>query len=94
MASSFEVRGAFALEERGLFALSGEIREGMVQTGMLAVRGDASDAGFSERIHSVEFLDRPAAAGLPTLTFHYRDRAKLERWMKLGWEGQTLAVRF
>lgn len=93
MPASFEVRSAFALRERGLFALSGVIRDGMVQTGMLASLVDADEGeGFEERVHGVEFGLLPGGEELPTLTFHYRDPAKLERWMALAWSGRTLAL--
>jgi hypothetical protein len=94
MPSTFDVHQALALEERGLFALCGEIRDGMVQTGMVATLADDQGRSFEERVHSVEYLDLPGAAGLPTLTFHYRDPAKLDRWMALGWEGETLSLHF
>jgi hypothetical protein len=93
VSSSFQVHQAFALAERGLFALSGEIREGMVLTGMTAALEDAHDA-FQERIHTIEYLDRPGITGRPTLTFHYRDPAKLERWLAIRWEGRTLSLGF
>ena len=92
MASSFDVHQVFALSDRGLLAVSGEIRDGMVQTGMLAWCEDGGQPPFRERIHSVEYLDLPEAAGRPALTFHFRDPSKLERWLSLGLEGRTLSV--
>ena len=93
MASSFEVHQVFELRERGLFAVSGVIRAGMVETGMYATLGNGAPE-FRERIHSIEYLDRPGVLGSPSLTFHYRDPAKLKRWMALIWAGQTLTLTF
>jgi hypothetical protein len=93
MPATFEVHQALALSGRGLFALRGEIRDGMVQTGMVA-KLEAAERAFEERVHSVEYLDMPGTDGWPALTFHYRDPAKLERWMALGLEGETLSLRF
>jgi hypothetical protein len=66
----------------------------MVVTGMTATLDDGTRQPFKERVHSIEYIDRPGAAGRPTLTFHYRDPAKLERWMALPWEGRTLSLSF
>ena len=95
MASSFTIHQVVALGDRGLLAVAGELRDGMVQAGMLASLDDPIGYGgppFRERIHGVEYLDLPGVSGLPTLTFHFRDPAKLERWLALGLEGRTLSV--
>jgi hypothetical protein len=94
MPATFEVHEALPLADRGLLALRGEIRDGMVQTGMVATRADGSARSFHERVHSVEYLELPGSPACPALTFHYRDPAKLDRWMSLGWEGETLSLRF
>jgi hypothetical protein len=94
MASTFEVHGALAISERGLFGLTGEIGSGTVQTGMLASLATDSSPLFRERVHSVEYLDLPEARGKPTLTFHYRDPVKLSRWMAIEWTGQTLSLSY
>ena len=95
MASTFEVHGAVAISERGLFGVTGEIGSGTVQTGMLASLDDAeASLSFRERVHSIEYLDIPEARGKPTLTFHYRDPAKLGRWMAIQWPGKTLSLSY
>lgn len=97
MGCRFEVHRVFALDDRGLFAVSGEIKDGMVHTGMIASvprSGGGGEGEFEERIHGVEFLDVPGAEGLPALTFHFRDPSKLRRWLTLGLEGRTLSVGF
>jgi hypothetical protein len=94
MPATFEVHEAMALAARGLFALRGEIREGMIQTGMIATLADGGGRVFEERVHGIEYVEVPGSTASPALTFHYRDPAKLERWMALGWEGETLSLHF
>jgi hypothetical protein len=94
MASTFAVHRALALSDRGLFAVTGEISEGNVQTGMLASLPEGGPGAFRERVHGVEYLDHPDARGKPCLTFHYRDPAKLGRWMAIDWTGQTLSLSY
>jgi hypothetical protein len=94
MTSTFQVHRAFALSERGLLALTGEIGDGTVQTGMLAWLGETEPASFRERVHGVEYLDLPDARGKPSLTFHYRDPAKLGRWMAIDWPGRILSLGY
>ena len=93
MPFTFEVHAAHALGERGLLALAGEVSHGTVQAGMLAsLEAEDGTQPFRERVHGVEYLDIPGLEGLPALTFHYRDPAKLQRWMALGWKGRTLSL--
>lgn len=89
MAARFEVDRAFDLEERGLFVLAGSMSEGMVRVGMTAtLEGD--DGAFSRPVHGVEFLEE--AGPEPCLTFHCRDRERMEEWLAMGWEGRTLSL--
>lgn len=94
MRSTFEVHRVFVLEDRGLFAVTGEIGDGMVQTGMLAYveTADGTPSPFRERIHGVEYLELPEVEGRPALTFHCRDRVKLRGWMDLDLQGSVLQV--
>lgn len=88
MAARFEVERAFGLEERGLFVLAGEMSEGMVRVGMTAtLEGDAE--AFRRPVHGVEFLEE---APRPCLTFHCRDRERMEGWSALDWEGRSLVL--
>ncbi len=90
MAALFEVHRAVNLKDRYLFGLIGVIEEGMVHTGMEATLGDDEDAPkFEGMVHGVEFLETDGIAE-PTLTFHYRDPLKLERWESIRWEGKKL----
>lgn len=94
MTARFEVHRAVILRDRYLFGLSGVIEEGMVQTGMLAGLGDDEDAPkFEGTVHGVEYLETDGTAG-PTLTFHYRDPRKLERWESIRWEGKKLHLEW
>lgn len=94
MAARFEVHRAFALEDRGLFALAGAIREGTVHVGMTATLEGAGEA-FRRPVHGVEFLEGQAGADPrsgPCLTFGYRREEVLEAWLGLDWEGSVLEL--
>jgi hypothetical protein len=94
MTTRFEVHGAFVLEARALFVLSGVITEGMVQTGMRATL-EGGEHSFSAKVHGVEFLDRAdedVRAGEPSLTFSYSGPEKLARWQAIDWTGRTLML--
>ena len=86
MSASFRVHRSFVLQERGLFVLSGEITEGMVQIGMSAVLPGLEDA-FSARVHGVELLE-----GEPALTFSWSKAEKLARWQAIDWSGRELQL--
>ena len=97
MAARFEVHRAFVVEDRGLFALAGRIREGMVRVGMTASLAGDEDA-FTRPVHGVEFLEEEegdaGGPSRPCLTFHCRDRERLEAWTTLDWNGRTLRLRW
>lgn len=89
MVTEFEVHEAIVLEERGLVALAGEVREGTPRTGMRATlaEGDRFDA----RVHGVEFLEEVAGTE-PALTFSYGDEETLERWRSIDWPGRRVRL--
>ncbi len=94
MAALFEVHRAVNLKDRYLFGLVGVIEEGMVHTGMEASLDDAEDAQkFEGKVHGVEFVGTDGIPE-PTLTFHYRDPEKLERWESISWEGKRIRLEW
>jgi hypothetical protein len=99
MTARFEVHKAVNLRDRYLFGLVGVIEEGMVHTGMNAhlVEEDEDDevAGdFEGRFHGVEFTEINGTTPEPTLTFHYRDPEKIQRWESIDWEGRTVRLEW
>jgi hypothetical protein len=95
MAALFEVHRAVNLKDRYLFGLVGVIEEGMVHTGMEASLTDDEDAPkFEGKVHGVEFVGAEGIIPEPTLTFHYRDPEKLERWESIDWEGKKLRLEW
>lgn len=96
MIAEFEVHETIVLEDRSLFALTGEMVEGMPRTGMRAVLA-GREAAFSERVHGVEFVASPnedAAPDEPALTFYYGDVDTLEGWRDLEWPGSRLRLEW
>jgi hypothetical protein len=94
MSASFKVHRCLGLEERSLFALSGEITEGMVHVGMRATLPGAESV-FSAKVHGDEFLDSvqgDPAPSEPALTFSYSDPEKLRRWQAVAWPGKELRL--
>ena len=90
MVAEFEVHETVVLEERGLFALAGEAREGNPRTGMRATVGEGGGE-FEARVHGVEFLE-DAAGAEPALTFSYGDEETLERWRSIEWPGRRVRL--
>lgn len=88
MATEFHVSRTFVLEDRGLFAVEGVIREGMVQMGMTAVLV-GQEAAFTRRVHSVEVLGEE---GHPVLLFSFSRPEKAEAWRALDWDDETLTL--
>lgn len=94
MAARFEVHQAVNLRDRYLFGLRGVIREGMVHTGMEASLDDEdADSVFKGRVHGVEFIEEDGVSE-PTLTFHYRDPEKAQRWESIDWEGRRVRLEW
>jgi hypothetical protein len=94
MAALFEVHRAVNLKDRYLFGLVGVIEEGMVHTGMDACLTDGEDADkFEGKVHGVEFVGNDGITE-PTLTFHYRDPKKIERWESINWAGKRLRLEW
>lgn len=94
MVAEFEVHRALVLEDRGLFALAGEVAEGTPRTGMLAALEGEEDR-FSARVHGVEFVEADSGeegGTEPALTFSYGTREKLERWRAMEWAGRQLRL--
>lgn len=90
MVAEFEVHETIVLEERGLFALAGEVVEGTPRTGMRATAGEGGDR-FEARVHGVEFLE-DAEGTEPALTFSYGDEETLERWRALDWPDRRVEL--
>lgn len=94
MSARFEVRRAWFLEDRRLFAVTGTVSAGSPRAGMTAAL--AQDPGaFTRPIHGVELFDRdPEDPGhaWPCLTFHCRDAERRKAWLALEWEGKTLEL--
>ena len=94
MAALFEVHRAINLKERYLFGLIGVIEEGMVHTGMEAsLDGDEDAQKFEGKVHGVEYVGTDGIPE-PTLTFHYRDPEKIERWESINWEGKRIRLEW
>lgn len=95
MAARFDVHGTATLRARKLFALTGEIRSGMVRTGMRASLEDSAEE-FSERVHGVEHLETGDDGAGPELAvlFSYARRETLEAWCSVDWEGRALTLHW
>lgn len=94
MAAIFDVERVEHLEERGLFAVAGTVREGTPRIGMTA-KLEGTD-GFERQVHGIEMLKAGEAGepALPCLTFHCKDSERARSWMALDWEGGTLELSF
>lgn len=90
MVAEFEVHDTVVLEDRGLLALVGEVREGSPRTGMEARLEDEGPA-FDAPVHGVEFFEAGEGSE-PALTFSYGDDATLERWQSLDWSGRVVRL--
>lgn len=90
----FLVRDAFALAERHLFCLIGEVVSGNLRAGLVATLATDADERFSHPIHGVEFLDRPGGdgGGYPALTFSYTSTDELDRWLEIEWTDATVQI--
>ena len=89
MSGRFRAAGTLDLTNVGLFAVHGEIVDGVARIGQIA-RGPA---GFSARVHGVEFVRLADGREDLALTFLPRDPGERERWSSLRVAGQELELR-
>jgi hypothetical protein len=88
MSGRFKAAGTLPLASVGLFAIHGEIVDGIARIGQTAM----TDTGFRARVHGVEFVRLADGREDVALTFLPRDNAEAERWHRLPLAGQELEL--
>ena len=88
MSGRFRVAGAFPLASGGLFAVHGEIVDGVAHVGQYA----SSASGFNARVHGVEFVRLPDGREDLALTFLPAGPDQLTAWQGLATPGQELEL--
>ena len=88
MSGRFRVAGAFPLPSVGLFAVHGEIVDGVVRIGQFA----SSQSGFSARVHGVEFVRLGDGREDLALTFLPTKPEQITAWQSLATAGQELEL--
>ena len=88
MSGRFRAAGTFPLTSVGLFAVHGEIVDGIARIGQTAM----TDTGFRARVHGVEFVRLADGREDIALTFLPRDDAEAARWQDLALAGRELEL--
>ena len=88
MSGRFKAAGTLSLSTTGMFAVHGEIVDGVARIGQTAM----TDVGFSARVHGVEFVRLADGHEDVALTFLPRDAAEAERWRDLPLAGRELEL--
>ena len=88
MSGRFKAAGTLPLTGVGLFAVHGEIVDGIARIGQTAM----TDTGFRARVHGVELVRLADGRDDVALTFLPRDSAEAERWHNLPLAGQELEL--
>jgi hypothetical protein len=86
MSGRFRVAGAFPLPSVGLFAIHGEIVDGIARIGQFA----SSPSGFRARVHGVEFVRLGDGREDLALTFLPTKPDEITTWQSLATPGQEL----
>lgn len=89
MSGRFRASGSLDLSTTGLFAVHGEIVDGIARIGQIA-RGPE---GFNARVHGVEFVRLADGREDLALTFLPRDDAEAAHWSRLPVAGHELELR-
>ena len=89
MSGRFRAAGCFELPTTGLFAVHGEIVDGVARIGQIARGPD----GFSARVHGVEFVRLADGHEDLALTFLPRDANEAQQWSRLPVAGQEIELR-
>jgi hypothetical protein len=88
MSGRFRVAGAFPLPNLGLFAVHGEIVDGIARIGQFA----SSLSGFRGRVHGVEFVRLVDGREDLALTFLPSKPDEITAWQSLATPGQELEL--
>jgi hypothetical protein len=90
--STFRVNDTFALENRRLFVLAGEMAGGHIQAGMIASVPLNSSLSISGPIHSIEYARRTGGREDVCLCIAYESSDELEIWNCLNLKTETVEV--
>jgi hypothetical protein len=88
MSGRFRVAGAFPLPSVGLFAIHGEIVDGIARTGQFA----SSPSGFQARVHGVEFVRLADGHEDLALTFLPNGPDEIAAWQSVATAGLELEL--
>jgi hypothetical protein len=88
MSGRFRVAGAFPLPNVGLFAVHGEIVDGIARIGQFA----SSPSGFRARVHGVEFVRLADGREDLALTFLPTKPDEVSAWQSLATPGEELEL--
>jgi hypothetical protein len=86
MSGRFRASGSVELVSVGLFAIHGEIVDGVAHMGQYA----SAPSGFQARVHGVEFVRTADGQEDLALTFLAADSAEYARWCTLSLVGEEL----
>ena len=86
MSGRFRVAGAFPLPSVGLFAVHGQIVDGIARIGQFA----SSPSGFRARVHGIEFVRLGDGREDLALTFLLTKPDEITTWQSLATPGQEL----
>src|SRR5262249_47867064 len=86
MSGRFRASGSVEMVNVGLFAIHGEIVDGVAHVGQYA----RAPSGFQARVHGVEVVRTPAGQEDLALTFLAADAAEYARWCTLSVAGEEL----
>lgn len=89
MSGRFKAAGTLPLDSVGLFAVHGEIVDGVARIGQFA----SAPSGFQARVHGVEFVRLADGREDIALTFLPRDAAEAARWSGLSLAGEDIELR-
>jgi hypothetical protein len=92
MSVRFRVEYTFAIAERGLFVLVGEIVEGAVRPGMVLQVPLNDMVTMTAPVHGVEFVDGPDQQSRTGLTLKCEDDIDLSLWRGLNLDGHVFTV--
>jgi hypothetical protein len=88
MSGRFRVAGAFPLPSVGLFAVHGEIVDGVARIGQFA----SSPSGFNGRVHGLEVVRLADGREDLALTFLPGRPEEISTWQRLATPGQELEL--
>ena len=88
MSGRFRIAGAFPLPSMGLFAVHGEIVDGVAHIGQFA----SSPSGFSGRVHGVEFVRLADGREDLALTFLPARPDQISAWQSIARPGEELEL--